>query len=233
MVLPEFLSLVDDPRLESFEGRSLVGHYRFDDEGVPAQAAPLVRDGRLTSFLTTRTGITPRHRSNGHARGRYHERPIARMGVLVVEARDGKGPREMKRLLLEEIRRKKAPYGIHILDAKSGETVTDAYNFQAFLGEILLATKVYPDGREEWIRGVNFVGTPLNGIHGIVAAGDRSEVDNSFCGAESGYVPVSTVSPALLLSELELQTKPESPYTPFSMPVPWASPRPRRKRPRS
>jgi hypothetical protein len=143
------------------------------------------------------------------------------MGVLKVEARDGAGPRELKRMLLAEIRRKRAPFGIRILDAKSGETVTDTYNFQAFLGEIILAAKVYPDGREEWIRGVNFVGTPLNGIHGIIAAGTRAEVDNSFCGAESGYVPVSTISPALLLSELELQSKPESPYTPFSMPMPW------------
>ena len=220
-VLPEFLSLVDDPRLERYEGKSLVGHYRFDDEGVPAGPARLVQNGRLTGFLTTRTGITPRHRSNGHARGRYHERPISRMGVLVVEARGGVGPRELKRRLLEEIQRSKAPFGIRIVEATSGETVTDAYNFQAFLGEIILATKVFPDGREQWIRGVNFVGTPLNGIHGIVAVGDKSEVDNSFCGAESGYVPVSTVSPALVLSELELQSKPEAPYTPFSMPMPW------------
>lgn len=231
-VLPDFLSLYDDPRLARFGGRTLVGHYRFDDEGVPAQSADLVRDGRLAGFLTTRTGIAPRHRSNGHARGRYHQRPISRMGVLIVEARGGVGPRELKRLLLEEIRRKKAPFGIRILDATSGETVTDAYNFQAFLGEIILAAKVYPDGREEWIRGVNFVGTPLNGVHGIVAAGDRPEMDNSFCGAESGYVPVSTISPALLLSELELQSKPESPYTPFSLPIPWASRRPRRTRAR-
>jgi len=231
-VLPDFLSLYDDPRLARFGARTLVGHYRFDDEGVPAQSADLVRDGRLAGFLTTRTGIAPRHRSNGHARGRYHQRPISRMGVLIVEARGGVGPRELKRLLLEEIRRKKAPFGIRILDATSGETVTDAYNFQAFLGEIILAAKVYPDGREEWIRGVNFVGTPLNGVHGIVAAGDRPEVDNSFCGAESGYLPVSTISPALLLSELELQSKPESPYTPFSLPIPWASRRPRRTRAR-
>jgi hypothetical protein len=48
-------------------------------------------------------------------------------------------------------------------------------------------------------------------------------VDNAFCGAESGYVPVSTISPALVLSELELQAKPESPYTQFSLPIPWAA----------
>jgi predicted Zn-dependent protease len=221
MILPSFLSVRDDPRLDRIEGKSLVGHYRFDDEGVPAQSADLVKHGRLEGFLTTRTGIQRGHQSNGHARSRYHQRPISRMGVLVIEAEGGLGPSGLKQVLLEEIRRKKAPFGIRIIEASSGETATDAYNFQAFLGEINLAAKVYPDGREELIRGVNFVGTPLNGIHNIVAAGDRLEVDNAFCGAESGYVPVSTVSPAMVLSELELQSKPESPYTQFSLPMPW------------
>lgn len=224
MILPRFLSMRDDPRMERLNDRSLIGHYRFDDEGVPAQSADLVQSGRLKGFLTTRTGIRRGHRSNGHARSRYHQRPISRMGVLVVEAADGLGPSELKQVLLEEIRRKKVPFGVRIIEASSGETATDAYNFQAFLGEINLAAKVYPDGREKLIRGVNFVGTPLNGIHSIVAAGDRLEIDNGFCGAESGYVPVSTIAPALVLSELELQSKPESPFTQFSMPMPWAGP---------
>ena len=125
------------------------------------------------------------------------------------------------RVLLEEIRRQKVDFGIHIVEASSGETATDAYNFQAFLGEANLATKVYPDGREEWIRGVNFVGTPLNATRNIVAAGNRYEVDNAYCGAESGYVPVSTISPALVISELELQSKPDAPYTQYCYPMPW------------
>ncbi|HXV76586.1 MAG TPA: hypothetical protein VD788_09720, partial [Candidatus Polarisedimenticolaceae bacterium] len=181
-------------------------------------------------FLTTRAGIRRRHRSNGHARSRYHQRPISRMGVLTVEADGGLPAPRLKQVLLDEIRRSRSPFGIRIIEATSGETATDAYNFQAFLGEINLAAKVYPDGREQWIRGVNFVGTPLNGIRGIVAAGDRSAVDNAFCGAESGYVPVSTISPALVLSELELQSKPDSEYAQFSLPLPWRSDRRGRRR---
>jgi hypothetical protein len=143
------------------------------------------------------------------------------MGVLRVEAEGGLSRDQLKSVLLEQIRHKNVPFGIRIVEAMSGETATDAYNFQAFLGEINLAARVYPDGREEWIRGVNFVGTPLNGIRNIVAAGDCSQVDNAFCGAESGYVPVSTISPALVLSELELQSKPDAPYTQFTLPIPW------------
>jgi hypothetical protein len=147
------------------------------------------------------------------------------MGVFIVEAEKGLTDDELKRALLDEIRRQKAPFGVRIIEASSGETATDAYNFQAFLGEVSLASKIYPDGREEWIRGVNFVGTPLNAIHGIIAAGRRQEVDNAYCGAESGYVPVSTISPALVVSELELQAKPDTPYTQYTFPGPWERPR--------
>jgi len=221
MILPEFLSIRDDPRMQSFDGRSLIGHYRYDDEGVESQDTLLVDRGRLLMFLGTRVGTGPRHRSNGHARSSYHERPISRMGATIVETTNGLDDRALKQVLLEEIRRQKVPFGIRILEASSGETATDAYNFQAFLGEVNLAAKVFPDGREEWIRGVNFVGTPLNAIRGIVAAGSRRVVDNAFCGAESGYVPVSTISPALVVSELELQSKAQTLYSPYALPIPW------------
>ena len=122
---------------------------------------------------------------------------------------------------LKEIKRQGLDYGIRILSASGGETATEAYNFQAFLGEINLAAKVFPDGRQQWIRGVDFVGTPLNAARSIRAAGKRYEVDNAYCGAESGWVPVSTISPALLISHLELQAKSEPPYTPYCYPLPW------------
>lgn len=220
-VIPSFLTLHDDPTRTHYEGRSLVGHYRYDDEGSPADDARLIEAGELRGYLTGRTGVTKRHRNNGHARSRGHQRPISRMGVLIAEAHERHSAAELKQLLIQEIRRQGVPFGIRILEANSGETATDAYNFQAFMGEVTLAAKVYPDGREEFVRGVNFVGTPLNVVRGILAAGDQVAVDNAWCGAESGYVPVSTVSPALVVSELELQSKPDTPYAPYTFPIPW------------
>jgi len=220
-VLPEYMHLRDDPTAATFEGRSLVGHYRYDDEGSPAADARLIEAGRLAGYLTGRTGVVKGHSGNGHARCRLHQRPISRMGVLIASTDKGHSPRALKQRLVEEIVRQGVPYGVRIVEATSGETATDAYNFQAFMGEVNLAAKVFPDGREEWVRGVNFVGTPLNAVRGILAAGDRYEVDNAWCGAESGYVPVSTISPALVVSELELQSKPDTPYTPYTFPIPW------------
>ena len=221
-VLPGHMTLRDDPRMTSFQGHSLIGHYRYDDEGSPAMDARLIESGALAGYLTGRTGVIPKGKSNGHARTSYHQRPISRMGVLLAETDQGLSPSELKQVLLDEIRQQDAPYGIRIIEATSGETATDAYNFQAFMGEVTLAAKVYPDGREEIVRGVNFVGTPLNAVRGILAAGDRYEIDNAWCGAESGYVPVSTVSPALVVSELELQSKPDTPYTPYTFPTPFS-----------
>lgn len=220
-ILPSYLSIVDDPRLERFQGASLVGHYRYDDEGVPAQRAELISRGVLKGFLTSRAGIRSKHRSNGHGRNECGEQTISRMAVTHVTCDGGVSDQTLKARLIEEVKRQQLPYGIRIMSATGGETATESYNFQAFLGEINLAARVYPDGREELIRGVDFVGTPLNASRMIMAAGRRYEVDNSYCGAESGWIPVSTISPALLVSHLELQAKADTPYTQPCYPIPW------------
>lgn len=221
-LLPETISMYDDPTLSHFDGKSLVGHYLYDDEAVPAGRAELVERGRIRGYLTSRAAVSRSHASNGHARNESFERPMSRMGVTMVEAHDGVDDRTLKRQLIEEVKRRRLPFGVHVLIADSGETATKSYDFQAFLGQIRAATRVFPDGREELVRDVSFVGTPLNAVRGIIAAGTRREVDNSYCGAESGAVPVSTVSPALLIENLELQSSARSPHAPLTYSLPWS-----------
>jgi len=67
---------------------------------------------------------------------------------------------------------------------------------------------------------VDIVGTPLAALTKIVATGDTVEVFNGYCGAESGYVPVSAASPAILTSELEVQKKQSSTDRPPILPPP-------------
>ncbi len=216
------LSLYDDPTLKSFAGQSLVGHYPFDDEGSPAKRAVLVERGVLKGFLTTRSPLLKQgHESNGHARNSSDERPISRMANLLVLSHSQHSWADLKQKLVEEIQRTGAPYGMILLDVEGGETETDAYNFQAFMGQIVVAVKVYANGKERYVKGVDFVGTPLSSLSHIVAVGKDYHIDNGFCGAESGTVPVSTVAPALLLSSLELQAKSPSKVTPYAMPLPW------------
>ena len=233
-ILPRFLSVEDDPTQPEWLGVKTVGSYRYDDEGSRGRRVALVKHGKLVGFLTGRTPVSKRRApGNGHARSEYHERPISRMAHLKVEAAGGLARRQLRQRFLEEIRRQDQPYGIMIEEAEGGETATEAYNFQAFLGSISLARQVWADGRENLVRNVNFVGTPLSALRTIIAAGDRSECHNAYCGAESGMVPVSTSCPALLLSNLELQARDQRKFTQYALPMPFekaAMQRSRRKR---
>lgn len=215
------LSIRDDPTLKRCKGIRCIGAYDYDDEGVAAKNTLLVEDGILKGFLSTRSALTERgFIPTGHARNRKFQRPISRMGVTVVKARKGKSFEELKALLVQEIRRQEKPFGMIIYETSGGETETTRYDFQAFSGEVSYATLVYPNGKEVCVRGVNFVGTPLQALNNIVAAGSEIEVDNGYCGAESGFIPVTTVSPAVLLSNLELQAKDEELVTQYILPRP-------------
>ena len=90
-------------------------------------------------------------------------------------------------------------------DISGGFTNTSRFMPQAFKVEPIMAFRVYPDGREELVRGVDIVGTPLTALGSIVSAARPVETFNGMCGAESGWVPVSASAPSLLLEKLEIE----------------------------
>jgi predicted Zn-dependent protease len=219
-IAPRFVDIVDDPTVDRFQGKSLIGGFRYDDEGHRARRAGLVEGGVLRSFLTSSAPVPGQKEMNGHGRSSRHERPISRMGNLFVTSREPLAKEALWERFLEEIRRKKAPYGIFVRETLGGETDTRSYDFQAFKGEIMYAERVTPDGKRELCRGVDFVGTPLSALDSLVALGDDVTVDNAYCGAESGMIPVSTVSPSALMASLELQSKDRQRFAPFALPPP-------------
>lgn len=209
-ILPDFVNLYDDPTLATWKlGEQVVplnGFYRYDEQGVPAARASLVENGVLKAYLLSRSLVTGFEKSNGHGRSASNRRPVARMANLVVEPTKTVPEAELKKLLLEEVRRQGKPYGIYIKDITGGNTNTSSMGYQAFKGTSRLVYRVHADdGREELVRGVELVGTPLSSVNRILAMGDRMAVFNGFCGAESGYVPVSAIAPATLVGEFELQ----------------------------
>jgi hypothetical protein len=130
---------------------------------------------------------------------------------------------ELKRLLVEEAKRQGKPYGLVIQDITGGNTNTASYGYQAFKGTPRLVYRVdVATGREELVRGVELVGTPLSSINKLLATGDEVRVFNGFCGAESGYVPVSTVAPAVLIGEIELQRVARAHERSPILPAPWS-----------
>jgi len=72
------------------------------------------------------------------------------------------------------------------------------------------------------VRGLNLIGTPIQAFSRIKAAADDAGVFNGTCGAESGWVPVSAVSPSLLFSEMETEKVSKSNNKPPLLPPPYA-----------
>ncbi|MEM9461946.1 MAG: metallopeptidase TldD-related protein [Myxococcota bacterium] len=206
-VLPSFLDVVDDPTVTTLGGTPLSGHYFVDDEGVPAQRTVLVERGKLETFLLGRSPVLPFRRSNGHGRRSPGFQTVARQGNLVVTSRKTYSSRELRQQLVGEIKRQGKPYGLRFSDIEGGYTITDRSGPQAFRVTPLMVYKVYPDeGRpDELVRGVEIVGTPLSSFDTIIGTDDQPGIFNGMCGAESGWVPVSAVSPSLLLETIEIE----------------------------
>jgi predicted Zn-dependent protease len=222
LVVSNFISVADDPTLARYRGTFLRGAYRYDDEGIPAQRAALVEDGILRGFLLNRMPIKGFPRSNGHGRREPGHAAVARMGNTIVSASRTVPAAELRRLLLEELARQKKPFGLVFEDISGGFTMTGRRSVQAFKVQPLLVYKVYADGRpDEVVRGVDIVGTPIASFMKILAAGDDPAVFNGTCGAESGGVPVSGVSPSLLISEMEVEKVSKSQAQPPILPPPY------------
>ena len=220
-ILPPFLTVVDNPQIKRMDNIDLVGHYLYDDEGQKGDKVVLIDHGVLKSFLLSRAPVLEGETTNGHARSDGVKAPMSRMANVIVQSEKRLSPEELKRLLIEQVRLQKKPYGLLIKKLSGGETQTQSNNFQVFKGKPVYIYKVYPeDGREELVRGVEFVGTPLSMIGKVIATGDDNTVINGFCGAESGMIPVTSVTPSFLLSEVELQTSHEKPLRRPILPPP-------------
>jgi len=226
-ILPSFLSIVDDPTARAVNGVPLNGSYAFDDQGVPARRTVLVREGKLESYLLSRRPVRPFEHSNGHGRAQGNRAPMARMSNLMVLSRRTLSPAALKSALMAEARRQGKPFGLVIRDITGGNTNTAGYGYQAFKGTPRLVYRVDArTGQEELVRGVELVGTPLSSLNRILATGEATGVFNGYCGAESGYVPVATVAPAVLVGELELQRVSRARERSPVLPAPWSEPPP-------
>jgi len=224
-ILPEFISVKDDPTEQRLNGQMLLGYYPYDDEGIPSQDVHLVDNGVLKTFLMSRSPLVDVPHSNGHGRRQLGYQPIARMGNTIVSSTRMVTNAELRKKLVELIKQQGKPYGLLIDDIAGGFTFTGRGQPQAFQVLPLVVYKVFPDGQpDELVRGVDIVGTPLISLTKIVATGDTQEVFNGYCGAESGSVPVAAAAPAILISELEVQKKETSTDKPPILPPPAHDP---------
>jgi predicted Zn-dependent protease len=220
-VLPDFLSVVFDPTLRKVGGIDLNGWYEYDDEGVKARPVTVVDAGVLKTFLMSRTPIQGFDKSNGHGRRQPGAEVVSRQSNLIVQSSKAVPETRLKQMLIEEVKRQNKPYGLYFLDITGGYTTTARGGVQAFKVIPVIVYRVYADGRpDELVRGADIVGTPLASFAKILATSDKPEVFNGYCGAESGSVPVSAVSPSILVSEIEIEKKAKANDRPPLLPEP-------------
>jgi TldD protein len=188
-VLPNFATLVDDPSLKSFQGKSLVGSYEIDSEGVKAQTVTLVDSGSLTNYLIGREPIRDFSTSNGHGRAAPGAPPQPNPGVLILKSSEPQSPEELKKRLIQMITDQGKPYGYRVETLGPGNTPRLLYRVYA------------GDGHEELVRGAVFSELDVRALRAdLIAAGNDPLVDNRI-----GGVSTTVITPSLLFGELEVK----------------------------
>jgi predicted Zn-dependent protease len=183
-VLPDMLSVTDDPLETKFNGKGLLGAYTIDDEGVPAQSVDIVVHGKLENFLIGREPVKDFDTSNGHGRAAPVQAPHSRSGVVIIKADQPVSKDELNKRLL----------------AMAKEQGKDVYFVETLGGELLprLLYRVKADGTRQLVRGAVFDELDNRSLRsGIVAVGNDPFVSNSL-----GAVPQTTIAPSMLFDDI-------------------------------
>jgi TldD protein len=156
----------------------------------------------------SRTPIKGINGSIGHGRGDTQSKSVSRQSNLIIENDNPVPLQSLRKMLLEECKKQGKTYGYLFKDVTGGFTFTRRRTPNAFNIFPTEVYRIYVDGRpDELVRGVDLIGTPLVMFSEIQAADDSHETFTGFCGAESGYVPVTATSPCLFVRQIETQKK--------------------------
>jgi TldD protein len=188
-VLPNFVTVVDDPSLKDFKGKSLIGSYSVDSEGVKAQTVTLIDNGSLTSYLVGREPIRDFTTSNGHGRAAPGSFPLPNPGVLIFKSSEAQSPEALKKRIIEMVKEQGKPYAYRVETLGPGNSPRLLYRVYA------------SDGHEELVRGAVFSELDVRSLRvDLIAAGDDQLVDN-----RPGGVAMTVIAPSLLFDELEVK----------------------------
>jgi len=188
-VLPNFLSVVDDPTLKVFQGKSLVGSYAVDSEGVKAKAVTAIENGMMANYLIGRQPIRDFSTSNGHGRAAPGSFPGPSLGVLLVKSSEAQSPEELKKKVIQMVTDQGLAYGYRVETLGPGNAPRLLYRVYA------------KDGHEELVRGAVFSELDLRAVRSdLIAVGNDPLVSNRAASA-----PTTIISPSLLFGELEVK----------------------------
>jgi TldD protein len=183
-ILPEMISVIDNPLETKFNGKALLGAYTIDDEGVPAQSVDIVVHGKLENFLIGREPIKDLVTSNGHGRAAPAQAAHSRSGVVLIKADQPLSKNELEKRLC----------------TMAKEQNKDVYEVETLGGELIprLLYRVHPDGTRQLVRGAVFDELDNRSLRsGIVAVGNDSYVSNSL-----GVIPQTIIAPSMLFEDI-------------------------------
>jgi predicted Zn-dependent protease len=183
-VMPDFMNVVDDPALKTFNGKGLVGAYDIDDEGVRAQAVKLLDAGRLDSYLIGRQPVRDFPQSNGHGRAGITGPAHPMIGVLKITAENGLSSDELNQKLLA-IAKDRGLSSVYFVETMGGELTPR------------LLYRIGLDGRRTLVRGAVLDDIDDRALRSSIdAAGKDLWVANYFADP-----PVTVLAPALLFDD--------------------------------
>jgi len=189
-VLPEFVSVTDDPTLAEFKGQTLIGHYEIDAEGVKAQPVKVIENGILINYLLGRQPIRDFPSSNGHGRAAVSGPPSPGLGNLILTSSHPVSRDDLKKRMLEICHEQGKPYGYLVRTVASNN-----------LYPLVIYRVWEKDGHEELVRGAVFKELDTRALrNNLIALGDDAEPSNTIPGVAS-----SVISPSLLFDELEVK----------------------------
>lgn len=220
-ILPDTFEVVDDPTQKEWRGKALFGSYDVDREGVVPKPLHLVEKGVLKGYLLTRQPVRGYEGSNGRARLPGRQASVADISNLFVKSSETIPAADMKKKLIDLIQSRNKPYGVIVrkMDfpstATRGEVVRILQSAQGSTHPVsspLLVYKVFPDGREELVRGMRFRGFNARSFKDILAVGDDATVfdfmDDTAPFAMVGEAAYTTeacvVAPSIIIDDLEL-----------------------------
>jgi len=231
-VLPTSVSVVDDPTAKDFNEKPLIGGYKVDDEGVPAEKVVAVENGSLKELLMSRRPGPDSDKSNGHGRSAFLNDARPTPSNLFFASSETMPAADLKKKFLDICRANKQEYclevkemdnpAISLLHQEDFSELLASYGGGAGNGDRLplIVARVYPaDGHEEIVRGTRITGLNSRVLRNVTAVGNDPYVYNymqtqvagfagtalgAFGSAQNG-LPSSVVAPSLLFEELDIR----------------------------
>lgn len=221
-VMPEFLSVSDNPLVADFKGSRLLGTSAIDDDAVKTRETKLVEHGVLKTLLSTRDPV----RSVPHSTGSRHGWGPVPSNLFVTSDKSMTSD-ELRQELLRLAKARGLDYGIVVRRVGGGAAASFmrmatrmAHGGGQGGSSIAEVYKLYPDGHEELVRGLELAEMTPAAFKDIVAAGDTPTVFTdefiprigalfSMGMSSSSDMPVvSSVVPSLLFDEVSIVKSP-------------------------